>query len=158
MQEEMPGPTQDAWEGNARGDGNNRQDCCMKIQFQEAFTVKHTKTLPLVPRSLHCLPNSLLTLILSTPALSHSFWKPWLISAFQTLAPYRSPILRPLTLFHLTLPCFSPTPFSSSSPNKEDLWVTPIFKILRILLMVFKDNLLMWCSVLIDDCLYHLKK
>jgi len=35
--------------GTGRGDGNIRRDCWIKIEFREALTVKHPKTLPLVP-------------------------------------------------------------------------------------------------------------
>jgi len=52
--------------------------------------------------SLSRLPHSL--------ALSQ---KPRPISAFPTLAPHRSPILRTLNLLNLTLPRFSPNPFFS---------------------------------------------
>jgi len=41
----------------------------MKIEFQEALTVKHPKTLPLAPRSLHSFSKPLLIFDLSTPAL-----------------------------------------------------------------------------------------
>ena len=56
--------------GNARGDGNTRRDCWMKIESLVALTVKHPKTLLLAPRSLRCFLNPLVIFDLSTPALS----------------------------------------------------------------------------------------
>jgi len=78
--------------GNARGDGITRRNCRMKIEFREAPTVKQPKTLQLVPRSLHCFPNPLLILDLSTPALSRSFRKLRQISSFLALYPERGTV------------------------------------------------------------------
>jgi len=74
-------------------------------------TLVTPRTAPLVPPSWHSFPNPLQTFVHSTPALFNSFWKPRPIFAFPTLTPYRSPLLRPLNLLKLTLPCFSPSPF-----------------------------------------------
>jgi len=71
---------------NAREDGNARRRCWIKIDSREALTVKHPKPPSLVPRSSHCFPNSLPTLVHLTPALSRSLWKPRPISAFLTFA------------------------------------------------------------------------
>ena len=55
---------------NARVDDNTIWDYFMKIEFQDALTIKHPKILSLVPRSLCCFLDPLLILDLSTPTLS----------------------------------------------------------------------------------------
>jgi len=92
-------------DGDAKGDGNKRRRCWIKIDFRE------TPTNP--PRWFHDpynLSQTLSTDFRSTSALSRSLWKPRPISAFPTLAPYRLPLLGRLT-YSLTLPRFSPNPF-----------------------------------------------
>jgi len=85
----------------------------MKIEFREALTVKQEVGRKFPAGATILMLFTLATLVLSTPALSRSFLNPRLISAFLTLAPYRSFILRPLNLLNLTLPRFSPNPFFS---------------------------------------------
>ena len=58
---------EEIWNGNARVAGNTIREMRIKIEFQQALTVKHPKIL-----SLCRFPNSLLILDLSTPALSCS--------------------------------------------------------------------------------------
>jgi len=63
---------EEIWNGNARVAGNTIREIRIKIEFQQALTVKRPKILSLVPRSLCRFPNPLLILDLSTPALSYS--------------------------------------------------------------------------------------
>jgi len=69
-----------------------RWDCWMKIEFREALTVKHLKTLPLAPRSLRCFPNPLLILDLFTVALCCTLF-------LKSSADFRFPRTIPLTHF-----------------------------------------------------------